>query len=515
MRAPLSWLIVAAAIAVALGIGYRLGRAGQDASTTPAQAGSDEREILYWYDPMVPDQRFDRPGKSPFMDMMLVPRYADEVAAAGVRIDPGLRQNLGLRTVTVEAGSLAALIRVPGTLTWDLREEHRLGARVEAIVERLHVRTPYQPVQAGQPLATLLAPALSSALAEYRALATAESATAARLRDAARSRLRVLGLTDADLRGTDGAPRVVLRAPGAGVVSAIEVREGQSVMAGEPMFRLNGDASLWLELALPQAEAGAVSVGDAVQLSVTAFPGERFAGEIQALLPELDPRTRTRTARVVLANPGGRLAVGMYVEAELRPAAGPPRPLVPGEALIQDGRGARVIVAGEDGFRPVAVRIGRRAGGLIEVLEGLDGGEKVVVSGQFLIDSEASLAGALQRLGVGPDPQAVQGGDAGAGAGHGEHHHPADGGHDPASDDPDMAALHEADARIEAIEPRRIVLDHGPFTSLRMPAMVMGFRVDDPDLVEGFAAGDRVRVAVRKDGRALVVERIERIGGRP
>lgn len=513
MSPSVKWLVVAAAIAVALGIGYRLGRAGDDASAPPAHEGSDRREILYWYDPMVPDQRFDRPGKSPFMDMMLVPRYADEATTAGVRIDPVLRQSLGIRTSTVEAGSLPVSIRAPGTLTWDLRGEHRIGARTEAIVERLHVRAPFEPVQAGQPLATLLAPELSSALAEYRALAAGGSAGARDLREAARTRLRLLGLSEGDLRGGAGTPRVVVRAPADGVLSAIDVREGDSLMPGQPMFRLNAEARLWLELALPQSESGLVRAGDAVEVAVDAHPGEVFVGEVEALLPEVDPRTRTRTARVVLSNPDHRLAAGMFAEAVLRPAAGPSRPLLPAEALIQDGRQARVIVAGDESFVPMAVRVGRRAGGLVEVLDGLQGGERVVVSGQFLIDSEASLGGALRRLQPDAEPASAEHaheahapGERAAGGQSSEPH---------AHHDHDTPVLHEADARIEAIEGLRLVLDHGPFPTLDMPAMTMGFRLADAGIAAGFVAGDRVRVAVRSEGRDLVVQRMARLGAQP
>lgn len=518
MNASMKMLGLAAGTLLAIGIGFVLGRGAGDGHEHGASADSAGRTVLYWYDPMVPEQRFDTPGKSPFMDMMLVPRYADEASTAGVRIDPAVRQNLGIRTATVEVGTLPVAIRAPGTLAWDQRAEQRVGARVEAIVERLHVRTPFERVQAGQPLATLLAPALSSALAEYRALAAGESADARALREAARTRLRLLGLGEADLRVGEGAPRVVVRAPADGVLSLIEVREGDSLMPGQPMFRLNADATLWLEAALPQSESGLVRAGDAVEVAVDAFPGEVFVGAIEALLPDIDPRTRTRTARVVLSNPDRRLAAGMFAEAVLRPAAGPARPLLPAEALIQDGREARVIVAGDDAFVPRAVRVGRRAGGLVEVLDGLEGGERVVVSGQFLIDSEASLGGALRRLQPGAEPESVEhahqahapGGRAAEGQAPEER---ASGQH--AHHDHDTPALHEADARIEAIEGLRIVLDHGPFPSLRMPAMTMGFRLADERIAEGFMAGDRVRVAVRTEGRELVVERMARIGAQP
>jgi Cu(I)/Ag(I) efflux system membrane fusion protein len=390
-------IAVVALLASGLTGGYWWARhgAGQAMQMPARGAGStSEPAVLYWYDPMVPDQHFDKPGKSPFMDMQLVPKYADNRSAAGARIAPGTRQNLGIRTAVVETGTLAMGIRVPGTLSWNLREESVVGARVAGVVTRLLVKTPFETVRRGQALATILAPEWSGALAEAQALDGAHSDTARGLRDAARRRLRVLG---ANGRSADGA--VVLGAPGDGVVSEILVREGQPVMAGSPLFRINGTATLWLEAAIPQGAVADIRHGTRVEASVDAVPGEIFEGEVEALLPQIDAASRTQRARIVLRNPDGLLGPGMFAQLLLQPEAGPPMPLVPNEALIATGDDSRVIVLGSDGaFEPVRVRTGRSAGGKTEVLAGLKGGEKIVVSGQFLIDSEASLSGALQRL---------------------------------------------------------------------------------------------------------------------
>src|SRR5690606_2543451 len=140
-------------------------------------SAQDERAVLYWYDPMVPDQHFDKPGKSPFMDMMLVPRYPDGDTGRGIRIDPGLRRSLGVRTVVATPGLLEAGVRVPGTIAWNLREEHVVDARVDAVVDRLHVRAPFERVRAGQPLAVLIAPEWTTAIAEARAVVQGTSAS--------------------------------------------------------------------------------------------------------------------------------------------------------------------------------------------------------------------------------------------------------------------------------------------------------------------------------------------------
>lgn len=402
------WAIAAAGL-LAAGVigGYRWGeRSASHVRTAPAERGGDERKVLYWYDPMVPDRHFDKPGKSPFMDMQLVPKYAGDVAGGGVRIDAGLQQSTGIRTATVEVGRLPSTLRVPGTLTWDLRRESVVSARAEGVVTRLRVKAPYTKVARGQPLASLLAPGWSSALAEARALRQAQSPAAHALRSAAQQRLRVLGVPGGAV-GDDGS--VTMSAPDDGVISEVLVREGQAVAPGTPLFRLNGIDTLWLEAAVPQSAAALLRPGVPIEAAVSAVPGRTFDGEIEAVLPQVDVASRTQRARIVVRNPDGALAPGMFADVSLRPDAGAALPLLPSEALIATGSDSRVIVQESDGrFRPVRVRVGRSGDGRTEILSGLEGGERVVVSGQFLIDSEASLSGVLERMDDAPGAKEAQ-----------------------------------------------------------------------------------------------------------
>jgi len=384
-----------------MGSGYWWGLSRQSSEGAPtSRTGADrERQVLYWYDPMVPDQHFDKPGKSPFMDMQLVPKYADETGERSIAIAPGVRQNLGIRTVAVKRGHLAVAISVPGTIVWDLRQERVVSARVDAIVERLHVKTPFEPVRAGQPLASVLAPAWSTALAEARALEQAQSTSARALQSASQERLRVLGLPSGAGAGRGGG--VTLTSPITGVVSEIGVREGQSAPMGTLLFRVNGTETVWLEAALPQAGVAGISAGTPVEARVSAMPGRLFKGRVETLLPQIETGSRTQRARIVLDNADGLLVSGMFAEILLQPIEGADVPLVPSDAVIGAGRDARVIVLDDDDrFHPVAVQTGRSSGGVTEILSGLKGGERVVASGQFLIDSEANLSGALERLGV-------------------------------------------------------------------------------------------------------------------
>jgi Cu(I)/Ag(I) efflux system membrane fusion protein len=390
---------LAATLAV-LGLGYWWGRSRNQVPTSAATASPEATSrILYWYDPMLPQERYDKPGKSS-MNMTLIPKYAEAGNAGGLTIAPGVRQNLGMRTVMVKRGSLAGAIRVPGTIGWDLRQERVVSARVDSIVERLYVKAPFELVRAGQPLASVLAPMWSTALAETRALGQARSASARALQSASRERLRVLGLPAGAGTGRGGS--ITLTSPLTGVVSEIGVREGESASTGTLLFRINGTATMWLEAAVPQAGVAGIAAGTPVEATVDAIPGRAFRGRVEILLPQVDIGTRTHRVRIVLDNPSGELAPGMFAQVTLAPVDGAEYPLVPSDALIGFGEQARVIVQDDDDkFRPFAVRTGRSSGGMTEILAGLKGGERVVASGQFLIDSEANLSGSLERLGAG------------------------------------------------------------------------------------------------------------------
>ncbi|RUL66340.1 efflux RND transporter periplasmic adaptor subunit [Dyella dinghuensis] len=399
-------LTIFAAITIAallLAIGYFSGRYTPSSSTSLVAATSEaqDKKVLYWYDTMVPEQHFDHPGLSP-MGMKMVPKYADEGADASiVRIDPTTVQNLGIRTVPVQHRVLASVSQVPGTVTWDLRQATTVSARVDGVVSQLYVRAPYTAITAGEPLATMLAPEWNSAIAEYSALQQAQSSDAKALRAAARQRLDVMGLTDADIRSAHRSSTggITVHATASGVITALDVREGQRVSAGQTLMTVNGLSTVWVEAALPQVTAGTVRHGTPVTVVVDALPGREFRGTVETLLPDIDTMTRTQRARIVLDNADGALSPGMFASVRIAPANGEAVPVVPSDALITSGSEARVIVVEGNGhFRPVSVRTGRSSEGYTEILGGLQGNEKVVVSGQFLIDSEASLSGALDRL---------------------------------------------------------------------------------------------------------------------
>jgi Cu(I)/Ag(I) efflux system membrane fusion protein len=401
-------ITVIAAVAAGVGLGYwlagerRAGVAGSISVEDHAGAPQRERKVLYWYDPMRPEVKFDRPGKSPFMDMELVPKYADEGGAAAVRIDPAVAQSLGIRLGRVDKAVLAPRLVAAGSVAFDERRLHVVQARVEGYVMRLHVKTPLERVRRGQPLAEIQAPAWIAAQEEYLALLDEKSARAGEIRDAARERLAVLGVPEPTIRRIEKSRQVdaatTVLAPADGVVTELAVREGAAFMPGAALFRINGLDTVWVNAEIPEAQVAIVAPGSAVEVQAIAWPGETLRGSVLALLPEVDPETRTLTVRIAVDNPERKLAPGMFVSLRFEGEAGAPQLVVPSEAVIVTGERSVVIVAQGDGFDAVEVTAGAEAGGKTAILSGLSEGQSIVLSGQFLIDSEASLQAAITRL---------------------------------------------------------------------------------------------------------------------
>ena len=362
-----------------------------------------ERKVLYWHDPMVPNAKFDKPGKSPFMDMQLVPVYADAGAEGGTAVSARQVQNFGVRTAVATEGRLDTGFTATGAVGIDERAQVAVQSRSQGYVEKLYVRAQYDGVAAGQPLAELYVPDWLAAQEEWLALKASPQPGAAQLADAAKQRLRLLGMPDAEIARVEreGKPsaRVTVTAPQAGIVWEIGVREGMAVMPGVTLFRLAGIGTVWVTAEVPEAQAALVRIGAPVEARAAAYPDRVLKGSVNALLPEVNAQTRTLRVRIVLANPGGVLKPGMFATVSFGAPATGAVVLVPAEAVIETGKRSVVIVAaGEGRFMPVDVDVGRQSGDLVEIRKGIAVGQRVVVSGQFLIDSEASLKGALTRI---------------------------------------------------------------------------------------------------------------------
>lgn len=382
------------------GTGYWIGHSGETPAPMAASTAGG-RQPLYYYDPMFPNQKFDKPGKSPFMDMQLVPKYADEGGAAGpagVAIDPAARQSLGIRVVAAKTGSLASTLDVTGTIDFNQRDVAIVQARSGGFVQRVYARAPGDVVRAGAPIADLLLPDWGGAQTEFLSVRRLGRPD---LTAAARQRLKLMGMSDGLIAGVERSGRpngvVTITTPISGVIQTLDARQGVTLATGQTLAQVNGLGTVWLNAAVPEARAGDVRIGQNAGATLTSFPGESFAGRVIAILPTAQTDSRTLTVRIELGNRGGRLRPGMFANVSLGGDAQPAL-LVPSEAVIRTGTRTLVMLATGDGrYHPAEVKAGRDAGGQTEILAGLAEGEKVVASGQFLLDSEASLTGIAVR----------------------------------------------------------------------------------------------------------------------
>ncbi len=483
--------LAAAALAlVAGGAGY--GIAHLDGSEAPAMQSADTgRKALYWYDPMVPSQHFDKPGKSPFMDMQLVPKYADEGGgeAPGIRIDPATAQTLGMRIVAARRGELASSLTATGTIDFNQRDVAIVQTRSAGFVQRVYGRAPGDVVRAGTPLADLLIPEWGGAQAEF--LAVRRTGNAA-LTQAARQRLMLLGMPSGTIASVErgGRPHnvVTIATPIGGVIKALDVRAGMAMSAGQTLAEVNGLGTVWLNAAVPEAIAGSLKPGQAVQAALAAFPGETLSGRVSAILPTTQADSRTLTVRIDLPNRGGRLRPGMFATVSFGGATQPAL-LVPSEALIRTGKRTLVMLALDKGrYRPAEVQAGREAGGDTEILAGLREGEKIIASGQFLIDSEASLSGIAAR--------------------------PIGGAASTTTPARPAASLYETVGKIEQITANSVTLSHEPVPAIGWPAMTMTFQLPDARVARGLKTGDRVRFGFDQPPAGPTVRRMAKVVGK-
>lgn len=488
--------VAVATLLLGIAIGLVVTRWRDSAVTAGDDAAAGEntgRKVLYWHDPMMPGQKFDKPGKSPFMDMDLVPVYAGEEGGAAVRIDPGVIQNLGIRLGQVERKVVPAVLDVVGAVAFDERLLEVVQARVEGYVTRLYVKAPLERVRRGQPIAEILAPEWLAAQQDYIALLDAEAGRAKAIRDAARERLRVLGVPDVTVREIEkerkAKPTTTVFAPIDGVISELAVREGAAFMPGAPLVRINGLSMVWVNAQVPESHVSLLSDGMEVEVGATSWPGLTFTGDVIALLPEIDPETRTLTARVGIKNPDTKLAPGMFVTLRFEQQQAAPQLVVPSEAVIRTGARDVVIVArDEGGFDIAEVKVGGERAGQTIVLAGLEEGQSIVLSGQFLIDSEASLKGAVDRLtsGAGGEPMRSAAGQSAT------------------------EMEHETQGTIEAITDRNITISHQPVATLKWPAMTMSFKLMKPEQARGLKTGARVRFSfVQTDSGGYQVRGIQ------
>lgn len=517
----------AAALAVAVGAGYWVGSekavlpgiasAGVQQSAQPADstaaptsgpstgsatAGnastpSGERRILYYRNPMGLPDTSPVPKKDP-MGMDYIPVYADQSPddSGVVVVSPARVQTLGVRTALVEEQPLQATVRASGRVEVDERAQVVVAPRFEGWIERLHVSAIGDSVRKGQPLFTTYSPELQSAGEELRiaerlasdseGVDAVANESARRLAEATRGRLRNLQVAE------QTSARQTFHSPTNGIVLEKVALQGARFAAGETLFRIADLSRVWIIADVYERDLARVRTGQPARVTLDAFPGQHFEAKVAYRYPTLNAATRSTPVRLELDNRAGQLRPGMFAQVELDIGGSAPRTTVPASAVIDDGQRQVVLLAlGEGRFQPRPVQLGERGNDAIEVIEGVKPGDRVVVSANFLIDSESQLRAALANLA-----------DSGAGQSSAQS----------GSGQPGDGATHRAEGTLDAIDraARSVTVTHGEIPSLKWPAMTMDFLLADHALANGIAPGTLMRFEFRQgEPGEFVITRIE------
>ncbi|WP_168794082.1 efflux RND transporter periplasmic adaptor subunit [Paraburkholderia aromaticivorans] len=490
--------------AALLAAGYVIGthRAATEPSMASATAGDKVdpktgREVLYWHDPMVPNQHFDKPGKSPFMNMALQPVFADEGGSSGIKVDSTLQQNLGIRYATVVLQDAAERFDAIGTTQFEESMADVVQSRVTGYIDHLYASAPMQRVAKGAPIASLFVPDWLAPQEEY--LALKRGGMDAGLLAAARARMQALSIPDGLIASLDRTGKaqthVTLFAQQAGVLTELNVRDGAMVSPGQTLAKIAGLSKLWLIVEIPESLALQARPGMMVDATFAGDASQHFSGHIREILPGISPDSRTLQARLEIDNAGLRLTPGMLMRAQVSGAKPVSRLLVPSEAVITTGKRSIVIVRNRDGrLQPVQIAVGHDSGDSTEVTSGLTEGQQVVASGQFLIDSEASLRSVLPKLAGSAAPAALASAPAVASA-------------------PAAAQTYETTGKVEKVTASDITFSHQPVPALGWGAMTMTFGKPSPTAFPDVKVGESVHFVFKPSGDGYQLTQVEPAGG--
>jgi len=392
---------VLTAIVIAIAAGVLIGRSTGPESGETGSASSSDREVLYWVAPMDPDFRRNEPGKSP-MGMDLVPVYADEIDGQPgvVSIDATIVNNLGVRTEEAQRGPLSRRIETVGYVGYDEETVQHVHTRVEGWIEKLATKASGDPVEEGQLLFELYSPTLVNAQEEY--LVALRSANKLLLK-ASRERLAALGVSDSEVARLNKErtirQRVRVYAKADGVIAHLGVREGIYVTPATEIMSVAELDKVWVLAEVFERQAAWVKPGQDAVVELDYLPDEKLHGKVDYVYPELDPKTRTLKVRLRFDNVAETLRPNMFARVTIQGDSLGDVVHVPREALIRGGRVDRVVMAlGEGRFRAQPVDIGIESGDRVAIRKGVSAGDLVVVSGQFLIDSESNIEAALNRM---------------------------------------------------------------------------------------------------------------------
>ncbi len=387
-------------------------------------AAPTKRKIKYWVASMDPTYIRDKPGKSP-MGMDLVPVYEDEAGAKQegvIAVDPRVIQSMGVRTAKAEVKDLSRTIRAVGQVTYDERRLTVVNTKLSGWVERLYVKATGDPIRKGQNLLSLYSPDLVTTQEEFLlALKNLQAMEKSgikefqeggrRLLAASRQRLKYWDIPNSQIATLERTGEVkktlTLVSPVNGIVIKRMVTQGQMVQAGMSLLEVADLSTVWVEADIYEYELPWVKVGQAATMTLTYLPGQTFRGKVQYIYPFLKKSTRTARVRLAFPNPRLKLKPDMYAQVEIASPMKEATVVIPGEAVMDTGEKQHVFLAlGQGRFAPKEIKVGVRGNdGLVQVLSGLKGGEEVVTSAQFLLDSESRFREAIAQMLEGGEAQ--------------------------------------------------------------------------------------------------------------
>ncbi len=413
-------------------------------------AGSTERKILYWRSSMNPNEVSDKPGKDS-MGMDLVPVYGKEGEPPGghsVRIDAATVQNMGIRTATLKRAPLARNIRTVGRVAYNEELVTFVNTKFEGWIEKLYVNQTGQYVKKGDPLFDVYSPQLYLAQGEYLSAMRGAKVMAGLTPtspdsgqnmgvglslDASKTKLQYLDISDDQIeaiaRSGQISKTLTIHSPASGIVTQKEALAGKYTGMGMQLYTIADLSKVWVYVSIYEYQLPWVRIGQAATMNLPYVPGKAFIGKVVYIYPYLEEQTRVVKVRIEFDNPTLELKPDMYATVTLRSELDRDAVLIPREAYIDSGlRKVAFIDAGGGKFQPREIQVGVEAEeGMVEVLYGLDEGETVVTSGQFLLDSESKLQEAVAKMrdlpqslaAAPPAPPAAPSGEVGAHAGHG------------------------------------------------------------------------------------------------
>ena len=413
-----TWLVGVLCLTAGILAGYLLsgGRSDKAHKVSDGQTDSQEKKVLFYRNPMNPAVTSPVPAQD-HMGMDYIPVYEDEdiaPVAGTVKIDPVIQANIGLRTAVAERKALGRTIRAAGRVDHDEEKLVRLHPKVEGWIREIRVDKTGERVNYDDILLTIYSPKLVAtqqeyllALSNYAALKDSPfddvRKGAERLVRSSRERLVLLDVPEHQIVELEQSGQVKeglhIHAPAGGTVMSIGARQGQFVNPATELYRIVNLDTVWVYADIYEYELPWVQVGDKVRMTLRAVPGRAFEGEVAYIYPYAQDKTRTTRIRVLFDNPEGLLRPEMFADLSIMASERPDQVVVPAEAVVRSGDFNQIFVVTDDGaFEPRKVNLGIESRGEVAVVSGIEPGERVVVSAQFLIDSESKLREATAKM---------------------------------------------------------------------------------------------------------------------